>query len=345
MSVVRQQANQNLPPSARYLYGMELLVRTVQSLAMAKDVTEIQSIVAKAARNLTGADGATFVLRDGEFCHYVDEDAISPLWKGKKFPLTACVSGWAMMNKQSALIRDIYDDPRVPVDAYKPTFVKSMVMVPVRIADPIGAIGNYWAKTYVPTPEDVTLLQALADTTAVAIENVRVRARTHDLEEENEEIQNLSLRDELTGLYNRRGFNMRAEAQLEECRAKGHTPCIAFIDVDGLKTVNDQLGHDAGDHLIKYAADVISSAVRDTDIIARLGGDEFCIIADDCPGEILHKRIIQAAKAFNKKGNALRISLSIGTVTPVDENEKLDAMVKRADQAMYIEKQTHKGHR
>ena len=173
--------------------AVALLVETVQRLAMARDVTAVRGIVRHAARRLTRADGATFVLRDGDRCHYVDEDAIAPLWKGQKFPMTACVSGWAMLNRRPAVIEDIYADARIPHDAYRPTFVKSLVMVPIRTLDPVGAIGNYWATRHRPTAEEVRLLQALADSTAVALENVRViaeleervKVRTAELEETN----------------------------------------------------------------------------------------------------------------------------------------------------------------
>src|SRR5690348_9184832 len=122
---------------------LRLLVDTVQKLSLARDLDTIIGIVRTAARRITGADGATFVLKDNNLCYYVDEDAIGPLWKGQRFPLTACVSGWAMINRQPAIISNIFEDMRVPVEAYKPTFVRSLVMVPIRTMNPIGAIGNY----------------------------------------------------------------------------------------------------------------------------------------------------------------------------------------------------------
>lgn len=159
-----------------YAHAMEQLIEVVQQLSLARDLETVMQIVRHAARRLTGADGATFVLRDGDKCFYADEDAISPLWKGQRFPMSACISGWVMLNRQPALIGDIYADPRIPADAYRPTFVKSLAMVPIRTLDPIGAIGNYWAELHRPAPEQVRVLQALADTTAVAMENVRIYA-------------------------------------------------------------------------------------------------------------------------------------------------------------------------
>ena len=177
--------------------SLAVLIGIVKQLSTARTMAEVMAIVRTGARRLTGADGATFVLRDREHCFYADEDAIEPLWKGRRFPLQTCVSGWAMLNQQAAVIPDIYADPRIPIDAYRPTFVKSLVMVPIRIESPIGAIGSYWATPHEATENELTLLQALADTTSVAIENVRlyaeleerVRERTAALEHANEELQ------------------------------------------------------------------------------------------------------------------------------------------------------------
>ncbi len=139
------------------------LVGVIQRLSLARSLPEVQRIVRTAARRLTGADGATFVLRDGLNCHYADEDAISPLWKGQRFPLEMCISGWSMMHKRAVAIEDIYLDDRIPHEAYRPTFVKSLAMVPIRQLDPLGAIGNYWTTQHKPTEQELQLLQALAD--------------------------------------------------------------------------------------------------------------------------------------------------------------------------------------
>ena len=116
------------------------------------------------------------MLRKGNHCYYADEDAIGPLWKGRQFPIETCISGWAMLNRQHVVIPDIYSDDRIPHDAYRPTFVKSLMMVPVRREDPIAAIGAYWATYHVATPMEIGVLQSLADAAALALYNVQLDA-------------------------------------------------------------------------------------------------------------------------------------------------------------------------
>lgn len=120
-----------------------LLNDAQQRLTLAHTQAAIVEEVRKTARTICQSDGITFVLRDGDACHYVEEDAIAPLWKGRTFPLESCISGWAMMNGQTAVIEDVFDDPRIPYDAYLPTFVKSMIMTPLGEHN-VAAMGAYW---------------------------------------------------------------------------------------------------------------------------------------------------------------------------------------------------------
>lgn len=153
---------------------IQKLAQVVQELSLARSLEAIMKIVRHEARVLTGADGATFVLRDFDHCHYADEEAIGPLWKGQKFPMSICISGWVLLHGRSVMIEDVFADSRIPADVYRQTFVKSMAMMPIRSVDPIGAIGVYWAKEHVCSPAEMELLKALADTVSVAIENVQL---------------------------------------------------------------------------------------------------------------------------------------------------------------------------
>lgn len=160
---------------------MRRLLRAVRDLAACRDLAGVAEVVRVAARQLVDADGATFVLREGGYCSYLEEDAIEPLWRGQRFPLEACVSGWAMIHEEQVVIPDIYLDPRVPHEAYRPTFVKSLVMTPVRAGRGIAAIGTYWASEREASVEEQEVLQALADSTAVALENARTLGRLETL--------------------------------------------------------------------------------------------------------------------------------------------------------------------
>jgi GAF domain-containing protein len=156
----------------------ETLADVIDQLSTCQDLVQIMALVRRSARNIMQADGATFVLRDGEEVFYADEDAIGPLWKGKRFPVTACISGWSMLHGCPVVIPDVYHDERIPLDAYRPTFVKSLIMVPIRRPAPVAAIGTYWAMRRWPAQEEVELLLHLADATALAWRNVPTTAQT-----------------------------------------------------------------------------------------------------------------------------------------------------------------------
>ncbi|MFZ5686375.1 MAG: GAF domain-containing protein, partial [Pseudomonadota bacterium] len=160
------------------------LIDVIERLASSGDMDEVVEVVRATARRLIGSDGIAVILREGDECRYVEEDAVGPLWKGRNFPLSSCISGWAMVHRRTVVIPDIRLDERIPQDLYRDTFVRSLVMAPVRSDDPIGAIGAYWGQEYEATAEEVEALETLARATATAMEQVRlVAALSKALEE------------------------------------------------------------------------------------------------------------------------------------------------------------------
>ncbi len=153
------------------------LADAVLALSQQHDLAGVMAVVRQAARALTGADGVTFVLREGELVHYADENAIARLWKGQRFPANACISGWVTTHGAPAVIDDVFADPRIPPDLYRPTFVRSLAMVPIRVEEPLGAIGAYWAGTHRASRDELALLEGLAASTALAMENTQLRER------------------------------------------------------------------------------------------------------------------------------------------------------------------------
>ena len=343
-----------------YTQAMERLLMVVQDLSLARSLDRIMEIVRVAARELTASDGASFVLRDNGYCYYADEDAIAPLWKGQRFPMNICIGGWAMFNHQPAIVEDVSNDERVPHIAYQPTFIKSMVMVPIRTQEPIGAIGTYWAIHHQPTLEEVKILQALADITSVAIENVqvyseleqRVKDRTIALEQEIEErkaaqaeVHRLSLTDELTRLYNRRGFFLLGQQQLKLAQRNKIPTSLMFIDLDGLKQINDNLGHEFGDAAIVAAANIMQQTFRCSDILGRLGGDEFVVLIQGQEStNMIMQRLEFHIDQFNQSSSQpFKLGMSFGVVN-YDPHQpvSLDHLITLADELMYQQKRAKK---
>ncbi|WP_240431193.1 sensor domain-containing diguanylate cyclase [Mycobacterium kyogaense] len=454
---------------ADYLRGMTRLIDAIELLSLARTVDDVRRIIGAAARDVIGCDGATLIVRDHDMCLYVEEDAIAPLWKGRRFPMDACISGWSMLNKQAVAVPDIYADDRIPHDVYRPTFVKSLVMVPIRRRDPIGAIGAYWSQQRNPTQQEVALVQALADATSVAMENVQMHAvleqqihdrfggpGTHQPAESDpfaaafvnapigmavvgldgtfrrvnpefcrllgyspEELRHLTFQDithpddldidvaeasrliagdiasyqmdkryysrdghvvwvrlsvflihddageplafishiedisarrrdeellrrqatldALTGVYNRSRFEeeLRKFAALADPHSSSDAAAVFMVDLDGLKQINDEHGHTAGDAYLRTVAQTISRRLRLSDTVGRIGGDEFAVLmphATAAQAQQLAQTLVDQVGALSPGG----ICIGIAMVTP----DTVDDALERADQAMYRAKRS-----
>lgn len=169
-----------------------------------------------------------------------------------------------------------------------------------------------------------------------------VRTGSH-LNELQEELRQLATVDELTRLANRRGFFALGEHQLLVAARTRVAVALLFVDVDGLKNVNDRLGHSAGDQLLKEAADVIRETIRVSDLAGRIGGDEFCVLLLGDP-ELEPARAVQrlrqTADAHNARpGREFRVSLSIGLSSlPPGRSVTLEELIDAADEGMYEDK-------
>ena len=156
-------------------------------------------------------------------------------------------------------------------------------------------------------------------------------------------MRNLSLTDELTGLYNQRGFLALAAQQLRAARRTGQIFSLLYADMDGLKQINDTYGHQEGSQALKQLAEILSRSFRSSDIVARLGGDEFAILmADTTPSsvEISLARLEAHLLDYNvREFHNYQLSLSVGAVSanPADEPSIAELLIK-ADQRMYENK-------
>ena len=161
-------------------------------------------------------------------------------------------------------------------------------------------------------------------------------------------IHQLATTDELTGLHNRRGFLLLAEQQLRLAARKGWELAMVYLDLDGLKEINDTLGHRSGDEAIRQLGELLQTACRDTDVVARLGGDEFVVLMME-PGEtgvgLLQTRIQQGlgeANALPGRAYALSVSMGVSRVAP-GENRTVEQLLMEADVKMYEDKRRRRG--
>ena len=183
--------------------------------------------------------------------------------------------------------------------------------------------------------------------TALGISARRLRKQTLQREKAEEEIRTLSIADPLTGLHNRRGFLAFAEQQLKLSNRTKRKLILFFADLDGLKWINDTLGHEQGDKALIEAASVFRETFRSSDIIARLGGDEFAILAldpEDIDPKIITNRLQDRVQMHNSRADRkYKLSTSIGYAFYDPENpSSIDELLTSADTLMYEQKKNNK---
>jgi diguanylate cyclase (GGDEF)-like protein len=162
------------------------------------------------------------------------------------------------------------------------------------------------------------------------------------------DLQRQMLVDDLTALNNRRGFLLLGRQLLKIAARSGQSATLVFIDLDGMKAINDKYGHDQGDAALIATASILRSVFRGSDVLSRLGGDEFCVL-------LLHDergiagpidRLRAMANAQRSKHAGWRLSMSIGMAhcRPGDDTD-IEGLIRQADQAMYAEKVAKKRQR
>lgn len=207
-----------------------------------------------------------------------------------------------------------------------------------------------WPQRY-PAEEEVMhflLMAVLLPSIAVLagqLSTLRHKLRMHrvELEQALEQNRQLAIRDELTGLHNRRHVLELMQLEAQRAERSGRPLCLALLDIDHFKRVNDQHGHAQGDEVLRAFAACASVALRDTDTLGRWGGEEFIVMLPETPADAavgvlsrVHRQI--AELRFEAFDATLRVSFSAG-IAVVQPGETLAAAIERADQAMYAAKQ------
>jgi diguanylate cyclase (GGDEF)-like protein len=163
-----------------------------------------------------------------------------------------------------------------------------------------------------------------------------------------EKLKAMSLIDELTKLYNRRGFHELSKQQLKIAHRLKNVVLLIFVDLDNMKSINDKFGHKAGDQALIDTANILKATFRKSDIIGRMGGDEFAILAIEASKaniDTINRRLHEFIDIHNKKANRpfeLSMSIGISRFYP-DSQQTLDDLITQADEQMYLQKRRKKG--
>lgn len=200
--------------------------------------------------------------------------------------------------------------------------------------------------------KDGTVLPVLMNASVVRDNDgdyLMCRATVYDITERRalqQELERQARTDSLTGISNRRYFMLRAEQELGRARRFAHTLSMLMLDIDFFKAVNDSHGHAVGDLVLIKLAKIACDAIRDVDVLGRIGGEEFAILLPETDTQMAAqvaerlRQEIEAAGVPIEQGPAIRFTVSIGGATLCDDDAGIDALLKRADQALYQAKQT-----
>lgn len=170
----------------------------------------------------------------------------------------------------------------------------------------------------------------------------RLRDKVARLQERVEQLDRLAHQDSLINLPNRRGFMRELDRLIARVGRYGESAAMLFVDLDGLKMINDTFGHGAGDEALIQVAEMLTRGVRRSDVVARIGGDEFGILLESSSDERAHETAARLTDLISStdliyEGDALPLSVAIG-VSVIGAEDSADAVIARADEEMYRRK-------
>jgi diguanylate cyclase (GGDEF)-like protein/putative nucleotidyltransferase with HDIG domain len=271
---------------------------------------------------------------DVEAAHVAGRNA--EVFRTKSLPSGAGITGWVVANRHP-----MHNcDPRLDFDALKvdlPEAYRTATVVPLMRDEAIlGALAMYSADLSSYTADHLRLMEAVAKLASDAIANSVHHERT----------ETSALTDLLTGMSNARALRYRFEEEADRARRHRDTFSVMMMDLDGFKTVNDKLGHQAGDQLLRELSVLLLSHIRSSDFVSRYAGDEFVAILQVGQEEVreLSQRIQRAIDHhdFGSPGSKLFLGLSIGAASFGVDGETLDELLLAADRAMYADKARRK---
>lgn len=303
------------------------------------DLAAVMALVTERAQQLTDADGAVIELAEGDEMVYRAASGSGQSQLGLRLARSTSLSGLSVASNEVLLCSDSEQDQRVDLAACRKVGVRSMIVVPLRHQhEVVGVLKVLCREPGHFTPDHGRLLGMLADLIAAAMFHASRLA--------NDDLLYRATHDALTGLANRALFYDRLRQELHQAKRSGEPLGVAIIDMDGLKAINDQLGHRAGDEALRAFGERLKQAARQADTVARLGGDEFALILHQLQpplAQSVGQRLIAAAEApFAYDGQCVPVGGSIGIALWPEDGDTAEQLIEVADQRMYANKRQRK---
>jgi len=309
-----------------------------------RDVVDLLETIIHKASEITGASTGSVLLFNEDRTERIRVVATGPASSmlGSRNPIDEGAAGQVWLTGRTFLVNDYkqWAQRSHPADM----LAEAVAYFPLKSGgEMVGIIGLWHTEAGRRfTKSDVEMLDQIAGLASIAYENAYLYREAQreiiDRKQAEELLQYRNFHDSLTSLYNRAYFE---EEMLRIDRRRGGAAGLIMLDVDGLKLINDTLGHEQGDVLLASAAHILTTSFRGTEIVARIGGDEFAVLLHPVDKEGVHaacERIRQKAAEFNASNNQAPISLSIGYAAAEGPSVPMRELFQRADNNMYREK-------
>lgn len=317
---------------------LEVIKAQTEIARLGMDLGAVMAAVARRAQQLAGAAGSVIELAENDEMVYRGAAGIAAPQLGLRLKRVGSLSGLCVEQGKPLRCDDSETDPRVDRQACRAVGLRSMVVVPLKHLDTtVGVLKVISGDAAAFDEMDLETLGLMSDLVAAAM--------YHAARHATDELFHRATHDALTGLANRALFFDRLRQGLVQAERDALPLGILNLDMDGLKPINDRLGHRAGDAAIREVAARIKDASRQADTVARLGGDEFGVImpgvADRDAAARHGQRLAEhIGKPFEFERQPLQLSASVGFAIFPDDGREPDVLIERADQSMYQVKRT-----